>query len=131
MVQLNSLLRTLELKTSRKRTGHFALYNCMILGHTKYEGVQRVYCDPFPRKLFYGSNRMDLVFVRPPGVQPGGFTPTPDSVWYCQVLLLFSASALTDTGSKRFDCALVSTLEVYASAEHGKSLYYYKYCMTP
>ena len=42
---------------------------------------------------------MDRVFVRPPGVQPGGSVLTPDSVWYCHVLLLFSASAVTDTGS--------------------------------
>ena len=32
-------------------------------------------------------------------------------VWYARVLLLFSASVTTDTGSKAFDCALVSTLE--------------------
>ena len=36
---------------------------------------------------------------------------TPDSVWYCRVLLLFSFSAMTDTGSKSFDCALVSVME--------------------
>jgi hypothetical protein len=29
------------------------------------------------------------------------------------VLLLFSASAISDTGSKSFDCALVPTLEIY------------------
>ena len=32
------------------------------------------------------------------GVQPGGFVLSPDLVWYCRVLLLFSASDLTDTG---------------------------------
>jgi len=62
--------------------------------------------------MFYGNNRMDLAFVRPPGVQPGEFVLVPDSVWYCRGLLLFSTSTLTDTGSKRFDCALVSTLEI-------------------
>ena len=43
-------------------------YKFHILGNTKYKGVQRIFCDPFPNKTFYGTNRMDLVFVRPPGV---------------------------------------------------------------
>ncbi len=38
---------------------------------------------------------------------------SPDSVWYALVLLLFSASAATGTGSKSFECALVSTMETY------------------
>ena len=45
--------------------------------------------------------------IRPPGIEPGGFVVSPDSVWYARVLLLFSASAATDTGSKSFECALV------------------------
>ena len=71
---------------------------------------------------------MDLVFVRPPGVQAGGFVLTPDSVWYCRVLLLFSVSALTDNGSKSFYCALVSTLEHYAASESGNYCNYSTYC---
>ncbi len=55
---------------------------------------------PFRRKPFYGSNRLDPVMIRPPGIEPGGFVVSPDSVWYARVLLLFSASAATDTGSK-------------------------------
>ena len=70
---------------------------------------------------------MDLVFVRPPGVQPGGFVVTPDSVWYCRVLLLFSASALTDTGSKPFQCALVSTLFTCRTAGQGNYFSYFDY----
>ena len=64
---------------------------------------------------------MDLVFVRPPGVAPGGFVLTPDSVWYCRVMLLFTASAMTDTGSKQFECAFVSVLETCTppGQEHG------------
>ena len=38
--------------------------------------------------------------IRPPGIKNGAFVVTPDSVWYARVLLLFSASAQTDTGSK-------------------------------
>ena len=70
---------------------------------------------------------MDLVFVRPPGVQPGGFVLTPDSLWYCHVLPLFSASALIDTGSKSFDCALVSTVQTYRATEKGYYFNYFNY----
>ena len=68
---------------------------------------------------------MDIAFVHPPGVQPGGFVLTPDSVWYCRVLLLFSTSALIVTGSKTFDGALVSTLETYEKSDNGS---YCDYC---
>ncbi len=44
-----ALLRTLEFQKSAKRKGHFALYHCLVLGHT---GVQRVYCNPFPSNPF-------------------------------------------------------------------------------
>ena len=104
---------TLELQQSLKRTGHFRLFNCLVLGSSKYSGVQRLYSDPFPKKLFHGRNRQDLALLRPPGIDPGGFTLTPDSVYYCKILLLFSFSSMTDTGSKSFDCALVSLLELY------------------
>ena len=109
--QVTALLATLELQESARRKGHFALYNCLVLGHTKYSGIQRVYCNLFLAKPFHGSHRMDLVMILPPGIDNGAFVVTPDSVWYARVLLLFSASAATDTGSKSFDCALVSTLE--------------------
>eukprot|EP00291_Cryptomonas_curvata_P013246 CAMPEP_0172178674 /NCGR_PEP_ID=MMETSP1050-20130122/16175_1 /TAXON_ID=233186 /ORGANISM="Cryptomonas curvata, Strain CCAP979/52" /LENGTH=137 /DNA_ID=CAMNT_0012851435 /DNA_START=17 /DNA_END=431 /DNA_ORIENTATION=+ len=48
--------------------------------------------------------------IRPQGIDNGAFVVSPDSVWYARVLLLFTASAVTDTGSKSFECALVSTL---------------------
>ena len=72
--QVTALLETLELQESAKHKGHFALFNCLVLGHNKYKGVQRVYCNPFPSKMF--------------------------------------------TGSKSFDCALVSTLETYDDPEN-------------
>ena len=62
--------------------------------------------------------------IRPPGTDNGAFVVTRDSVWYSRVLLLFSASAQSDTGSKSFDCALVSTLETYDDPEHGNYWYY-------
>ncbi len=103
MVQVTAFLGTLEFQESAKRKGHFALFNCLVLGHTKYKGVQRVYCNPFPAKPFHGSHRLDMVIIRPPCIDNSGFVVSPDTVWYAQVLLLFSASAMTDTGSKTFE----------------------------
>ena len=128
MYQVIALLETLELQESAKRKGHFSLFNCLVLGHTKYKGVQRVYCNPFPSKMFYGSHRMDPVMIRPPGIDNGAFVVSPDTVWYARVLLLFSASAMTDTGSKSFDCALVSTLETYDDPDNGNYFHYAHYC---
>jgi hypothetical protein len=127
ILQAIALLETLEFKDSAQRKGHFALYNCLVLAHTKYNGVQRVYCNPFPAKPLYGSHRLDLVMIRPPGNDNGAFVVTTDSVWYARVLLLFSASTQTNTGSKSFDCALVSTLETYDDPENGNYCYYCHY----
>jgi hypothetical protein len=68
---------------------------------------------------------MDPVMFRPPGIDNGAFVVSPETVWYARVLLLFSASAMADTGSKSFDCALVSTLETvtYDEPENGNYLY--------
>ena len=119
----------MELKDSARHKGHFALYNCLVLGHSKFKGVQRIYCNPFPAKTFYGSHRLDLVMIRPPGIDNGAFVVSPDTVWYARVLLLFSASATTDTGSKPFDCALVSTLETYDDPENGYHMHYMHYVL--
>ena len=127
MFQVASLLGTLEFQESAKRKGHFALYNCLVLGHTKYKGVQRVYSNPFPAKPFHGSHRLDIVMIRPPGIDNGAFVVSPDTVWYARVLLLFSASAMTDTGSKSFECALVSTLETYDDPDNGNYINYINY----
>ncbi len=124
MVQVVALLATLELQDSAKHKGHFALYDCLVLGHTKYSGIPRVYCNPFLAKQFHGSHCMDFVMILPSGIDNGAFVVTPDSVWYAQVLLLFSASAATDTGSKSFDCALVSTLACYDDPENGNHTNY-------
>ncbi len=117
ILQVNALLETLESKDSAQHKGHFALYNCLVFGHTKYNGVQRVYCNP--AKPLYCSHRLDLVVIQPPGIENGAFVVTPVSVWYALVLLLFSASAQTNTWSKSFDCALVLTLETYDDPENG------------
>ncbi len=76
----------------------------------------------------FGSRRMDRVMIRPPGIDNWAFVVSPDTVWYARVLLLVSASAKTDTGSKSIDCALVSTLETYDDPENGNYLCYTHYC---
>ena len=73
ILQVTALLATLELQDSARRKSHFALYNCLVLGHTKYNGVQRVYCNPFPAKTFHASHCMDFVMIRPQGIDNGAF----------------------------------------------------------
>jgi hypothetical protein len=124
MSQVDALLQTLELQESAQRKGQFSLFNRLVMGHTKYRGVQRVYCNPFPTKMFYASHCLDPVMIRPPYIDNGAFVVSPESVWYARVLLLFSASAMTDNGSKSFECALVSTLESYDDPENGNYVYY-------
>jgi hypothetical protein len=98
--QVQALLGTLELQDSARGKSHFSLYNCLVLGHTKYNGVQRLYSNPLPLKSFKGSHKLDPAMIAPPVIEPEGFVVSPDSVWYARVLLLFSASPATDTGSK-------------------------------
>ncbi len=99
ILQVNNLLETLDLTDSAQRKGHYSLYNCLVLGHTKYNGVQWANCNRFPEKPFYGSHRLDLFMIRPPGHNHGSFVVSPDSVWYALVLLLCSATTQTDTRS--------------------------------
>jgi hypothetical protein len=123
MFQVTALLWTLEFQQSAMSKGNFALYNCLVLGHTKYNGVQRVYCNPFPAKVaakpFYSCHRLDMVMIRQPGINNGGFVVSPDTVCFAQDLPLFSTSAMTDTGSRSFECALVSKLETYDDPDNG------------
>ena len=55
--------------------------------------------------LYYGSNREDFVFVRPPGVER--FVLDPDNVCYRRLKLLFSISVKTD-GSDEVKSAYIS-----------------------
>ncbi len=65
--------------------------------------------------------------IQPPGIENGAFVVSPDSVWYAWVLLLISASAMTDTGSKSFNCALVSTMETFDDPVNGNYMNYIYY----
>ena len=58
ILQIQALLDTLESQASAGSKGHFAFYNCLMLGHTKCKGVQRVYWNPFPKQPFYCSQIM-------------------------------------------------------------------------
>ncbi len=88
IVQVTAPLITLEFQEPAQHKGHFALYNCFVLGHTKYNGVQRVYCNPFPAKPYHSSHHLDIVMIRPPGIDNGAFVVSPDTVWYARVLHL-------------------------------------------
>jgi hypothetical protein len=103
VITVTSLLQTLKLQELAKHKGHSALFNFLVLGHAKCKGVQRVYCNLFPNKMFYhdGSHRMDpvTVIIRPPEVDNGAFIVSPETIWYALVLHLFSASAMTDTAT--------------------------------
>jgi hypothetical protein len=71
---------------------------------------------------------LDLVIIRPPGIDNGAFVVSPDSIWYALLLLLFSATAQTDTWSKTFDCALMLTLEVYDYPDNGNFCHFCHFC---
>ena len=74
------------------------------------------------------ANRQDMVFVRPPGIESGGFELRPDNVWYCKLLLLFSVESKLDSSIRRFDCAFISLLEEYnGSKTPGVLIYYVEY----
>ena len=67
--------------------------------------------------------------IRPPDIDNGAFVVSPATVWYARVLLLFSAYAIVDTGSKSesFDCARVSTMETNDDPGNGHYLHYIYY----
>ena len=119
-VEIALLLRRLYLQPAMKDMGHFRLFGTLQIGHTTYPGFQRVQCWPFPELRYYGSNREDLVFIRPPGVE--AFVLSPESVWYCRVRLLFTLSVKVDTGKDpvEMQCAFVSVCEEIVLDESGE-----------
>lgn len=111
--QVRRLLDTLQMRRSARSSGHLLLYSTLLLGHTEYTGKQRISCWPFTTKQLRTSNRQDLVFIRPPGIETGGFTLKIDNVWFCRLLLLFSFVSKNDSGEHLHECAFVSVLEDY------------------
>ncbi len=57
--------------------------------------------------------------IWPLGIDSGTFMVSPKSFWYALALPFFSATAQTETGSKTFDCALMSTLGVNDDPDQG------------
>ena len=115
-VQVHQLLQTVTISAAMEGSGHIALFRTLLIGNTKFSGAQRVQSWPFAGRGLggsSGSNRQDLVFIRPPGIQDGGFDLRLDNVWFCRVLLLFKIKAQTDSGLKEFECAYVSVLDEY------------------
>ena len=98
----------MQLRSSMKGEGHIVMFGTLEIGHILYPGVQRLQRYPFPELKFYGSNREDPVFVRPPGVE--AFELGPDNVWYGRIKLLFSVSVKSDISDEitRIDSAYVS-----------------------
>ena len=110
-IQVQALLEKLQVSKAAKGEGHIHLFNTLLIGHKKYSGQQRISSLPFASKRLQGSNRHDLVVMRPPGVACGSFVLSMDNLWFCRVLLLFSIEAETDNGIKKFNCAFVDVLE--------------------
>jgi hypothetical protein len=105
--QVHSLLDIMQCSG----TGHIHLFNTLLVCNTKFSGEQRISSWPFTGKMLKGSNRHDLVFIRPPGIPPGSFVLRMDNLWFGRVLLLFSIEAQTDSGIRKFNCAYVNVLE--------------------
>jgi hypothetical protein len=62
------------------------------------------------------------VMIQPAGIDNGAVVVSTETVCYARILLLFSASAMTDAGSKSFECAFVSTPETYDDPENGNCI---------
>ena len=60
-----------------------------------------------------------MVFVRPPGIESGGFELRPDNVWYCKLLLIFSLESQTDSGM----------MALASDVEYAKYVYYVIYVL--
>ena len=121
-LQVDALCSRMETQKAQKgpgEPGEISLFSSLSIGHRTLKGVQRVYAWPFPKRLFRGNcNRQDFVFVRPRGSDPALFHPSPDNVWYCRCLLIFTIVVRTDVqGSVRIKCALLSKLEPYGAPD--------------
>jgi hypothetical protein len=99
------------------------MYSTLLIGHKKYPGEQRVCCWPFKGRQLQKSNRQDMVMVRPPGIDKGGFQLRIDNVWFCKVMFLFSFVSQNDQKRQQHDCAFVSVLEEYKGRRRPGCMY--------
>ena len=121
--QVRVLLDTLQLLPSAKHAGHLRMYSTLLIGHKKYAGEQRVCCWPFKGRQLQKSNSQDMVMVRPPGINKGGFQLRINNVWFCKVFFLFSFVSQNDLARKQHDCAFVSVLEEYKGTRRQGIIY--------
>ncbi len=77
--------------------GHIRMFGTLEIGHLVHPGVQRLQCYPWAELIYFGFNREDFVFVRPPGVQ--SFVLSPDNIWHGCLKLLFR---ITVKASRRY-----------------------------
>ncbi len=92
---------------------------------TKYTGLQRIYCNPFPAKSFYGSHRLDPVMIRPPWIDNGALLcrwKQFGMLEYCSCSS--SQPLLKQTLGPSPSTALVSTMETCDDPENGYYMYY-------
>ena len=97
-----------QMRTSEQGEGHILLYGTLEIGHKEYPGYQRLQCWPFAEQKYYGFNREDCVFIRPPGVE--SFSLAPDNVWYGRLKLLFKIHVVMDGQADpvEHECAFIS-----------------------
>ena len=95
----------LQIRPSPQGDGHIRIFGTLEIGDTKYPGVQQLQCWPLVDQLFYGYNRDDFVFVRPPGVE--WFVLSPENVWYGRLKLLFKL-AVWEVEPVNIECAYVT-----------------------
>jgi amino acid transporter len=71
---------------------------CLVLGHIVWcwdtpktkvcngytASLQPVSCEAVLRQI-NGSHRLDLVMIRPPGIDHGAFVVSPSTVWYARL----------------------------------------------
>ena len=118
---MQALVDNFQSRNSVRREEHFQLFSALSIGYKQLPGFQRVISGPFPAKIYRGSNRQDLVFVRPPDAGKD-FPVSINTVWYCRVLLLFSFYTSTDSGIKLHDSAFASVLWEYDKDPPGADL---------
>ncbi len=114
-------METLQSRNSVRRQGHFQLFSVLYIGHKQLPGFQRVISRPFQGKGYRGSNRQDLVVVRPPDAGKD-FRVSINKVWYCRILFLVSFYTSTDSRIKSHDCAFVPVLWEYDKDPPGAKL---------
>jgi hypothetical protein len=92
---------------------YYAYFAYKSIRHTEYPGDMHISSWPFVPKKLRGTNRQDMVYIRPHGISVGAFQLRMGNIWFCKLLRLFKISTKTDTGMQQHECAYVAVLEEY------------------